>query len=69
MAVPKKRTSKSRKRIRRNVWKGNANLTALKAFSLAESISTGHSKCFYCTTNNEPSGSSKSTLINELNDS
>nr|QYB21570.1 ribosomal protein L32 [Halocarpus bidwillii] len=59
MAVPKKRTSKSRKRIRRNIWKGKAYRAAVKAFSLAESISTGCSKSFYCTTREEPSGSSK----------
>nr|QYB22459.1 ribosomal protein L32 [Saxegothaea conspicua]BBF91309.1 ribosomal protein L32 [Saxegothaea conspicua] len=59
MAVPKKRTSKSRKRIRRNIWKGKAYRAAVKAFSLAESISTGRSKSFYCTTKEEPSGSSK----------
>nr|QYB20738.1 ribosomal protein L32 [Acmopyle pancheri]QYB21324.1 ribosomal protein L32 [Falcatifolium taxoides] len=46
MAVPKKRTSKSRKRIRRNIWKGKAYRAAVKAFSLAESISTGRSKSF-----------------------
>nr|UCU07612.1 ribosomal protein L32 [Cycas sexseminifera] len=69
MAVPKKRISKSRKRIRKNVWKGKADQAAVKAFSLAESISTGRSKIFYCTTNDKPSGSSKSTSINESNDS
>nr|YP_009158477.1 ribosomal protein L32 [Dioon spinulosum]AFS64489.1 ribosomal protein L32 [Dioon spinulosum]BAR93683.1 ribosomal protein L32 [Dioon spinulosum]BDI62883.1 ribosomal protein L32 [Dioon spinulosum] len=69
MAVPKKRTSKSRKRIRRNVRKGKANQAAIKALSLAESISTGRSKVFYCSTSDEPSGSSKSTFINESNDS
>nr|YP_009020391.1 ribosomal protein L32 [Podocarpus lambertii]AHL24830.1 ribosomal protein L32 [Podocarpus lambertii] len=46
MAVPKKRTSKSRKRIRRNIWKGKAYRAAVKAFSLAESISTGRSNSF-----------------------
>nr|QYB22051.1 ribosomal protein L32 [Pherosphaera fitzgeraldii]BBF91065.1 ribosomal protein L32 [Pherosphaera fitzgeraldii] len=46
MAVPKKRTSKSRKRIRRNIWKGKAYRAAVKAFSLAESISTGRAKSF-----------------------
>nr|YP_009158564.1 ribosomal protein L32 [Lepidozamia peroffskyana]AFR59363.1 ribosomal protein L32 [Lepidozamia peroffskyana]BAR93770.1 ribosomal protein L32 [Lepidozamia peroffskyana] len=69
MAVPKKRTSKSRKRIRKNVWKGKASQAAIKALSLAESISTGRSKIFYCTTNDEPPGSSKSAFINESNDS
>nr|YP_009722153.1 ribosomal protein L32 [Araucaria bidwillii]ATL59104.1 ribosomal protein L32 [Araucaria bidwillii] len=59
MAVPKKRTSKSRKKIRRNIWKGKAYRAAVKAFSLAESISTGYSKSFYCTAKDEPSGSPK----------
>nr|ANP26162.1 ribosomal protein L32 [Tacca chantrieri] len=45
MAVPKKRTSVSKKRIRRNIWKKKrGDLAAGKAFSLAKSISTGHSK-------------------------
>nr|YP_009240181.1 ribosomal protein L32 [Sciadopitys verticillata]AMO00757.1 ribosomal protein L32 [Sciadopitys verticillata]BAW34600.1 ribosomal protein L32 [Sciadopitys verticillata]BCK60769.1 ribosomal protein L32 [Sciadopitys verticillata] len=59
MAVPKKRTSKSRKKIRKNVWKGKAYRAAVKAFSLAESISTGHSKSFYWIAKEDPSGSSK----------
>nr|YP_007474857.1 ribosomal protein L32 [Taxus mairei]YP_009388063.1 ribosomal protein L32 [Taxus baccata]YP_009500198.1 ribosomal protein L32 [Taxus fuana]YP_009576048.1 ribosomal protein L33 [Taxus wallichiana]YP_009578218.1 ribosomal protein L33 [Taxus phytonii]YP_009578300.1 ribosomal protein L33 [Taxus chinensis]YP_009578382.1 ribosomal protein L33 [Taxus contorta]YP_009578464.1 ribosomal protein L33 [Taxus cuspidata]YP_009578546.1 ribosomal protein L33 [Taxus canadensis]YP_009578710.1 ribosomal pro len=33
MAVPKKRTSKSKKKIRSNVWKGKAYRAAAKAFS------------------------------------
>nr|AYP34468.1 ribosomal protein L32 [Orchidantha maxillarioides] len=48
MAVPKKRTSRSKKRIRRNVWKKKGYLVAVKAFSLAKSISTaGCSKSFF----------------------
>nr|QYB21652.1 ribosomal protein L32 [Lagarostrobos franklinii]BBF90829.1 ribosomal protein L32 [Lagarostrobos franklinii] len=54
MAVPKKRTSKSRKRIRINIWKGKAYQAAVKAFSLAESISTGCSKSFYWATKDKP---------------
>nr|YP_007476096.1 ribosomal protein L32 [Dasypogon bromeliifolius]AEZ49327.1 ribosomal protein L32 [Dasypogon bromeliifolius]AGE93161.1 ribosomal protein L32 [Dasypogon bromeliifolius] len=50
MAVPKKRTSMSKKRIRRNFWKKKGYLAAVKAFSLAKSISTGHSKSFFCAT-------------------
>jgi large subunit ribosomal protein L32 len=38
MAVPKKRTSKSRKNARKAVWKRKANKQAEKAFSLAKSI-------------------------------
>nr|YP_009441568.1 50S ribosomal protein L32 [Apostasia wallichii]YP_009535703.1 ribosomal protein L32 [Apostasia shenzhenica]YP_009535723.1 ribosomal protein L32 [Apostasia shenzhenica]YP_009938586.1 50S ribosomal protein L32 [Apostasia ramifera]AYJ83718.1 ribosomal protein L32 [Apostasia shenzhenica]AYJ83739.1 ribosomal protein L32 [Apostasia shenzhenica]QGW13156.1 ribosomal protein L32 [Apostasia shenzhenica]QNU40280.1 50S ribosomal protein L32 [Apostasia ramifera]BBB03157.1 50S ribosomal protein L32 [A len=44
MAVPKKRISLSKKRIRRNLWKKKGYLAAIKAFSLAKSIATGHSK-------------------------
>nr|YP_010954423.1 ribosomal protein L32 [Terniopsis heterostaminata]WMV01973.1 ribosomal protein L32 [Terniopsis heterostaminata] len=47
MAVPKKRTSISKKRIRKNFWKQKAYWTALKAFSLAKSLSTGNSKSFF----------------------
>nr|YP_009539188.1 ribosomal protein L32 [Carpinus caroliniana]AYF56682.1 ribosomal protein L32 [Carpinus caroliniana] len=46
MAVPKKRTSISKKRIRKNIWKMEGYLVALKAFSLAKSLSTGNSKSF-----------------------
>nr|YP_009989772.1 ribosomal protein L32 [Molineria capitulata]QNN00421.1 ribosomal protein L32 [Molineria capitulata] len=47
MAVPKKRTSMSKKRIRRNIWKKRGYFAAVKAFSLAKSVSTGHSKSFF----------------------
>nr|YP_010941360.1 ribosomal protein L32 [Knorringia sibirica]WLS51049.1 ribosomal protein L32 [Knorringia sibirica] len=46
MAVPKKRTSISKKRIRKNIWKRKGYLAALKAFALAKSLSTGNSKSF-----------------------
>nr|YP_010834274.1 ribosomal protein L32 [Dioscorea biformifolia]WFP44620.1 ribosomal protein L32 [Dioscorea biformifolia] len=47
MAVPKKRTSISKKRIRRNIWNKRGYLAAGKAFSLAKSVSTRHSKSFF----------------------
>lgn len=47
MAVPKKRTSRSKKRIRKNIWKKKGSLAALKAFSLAKSFLTGNSKSFF----------------------
>nr|QXO04335.1 ribosomal protein L32 [Eucosia viridiflora] len=47
MAVPKKRTSMSKKHIRRNIWKKKGFLAAVKAFSLAKSVSTGQSKTFF----------------------
>nr|YP_010868896.1 ribosomal protein L32 [Vanilla somae]WGU45618.1 ribosomal protein L32 [Vanilla somae] len=46
MAVPKKRTSTSKKRIRRNIWKKKGSLAAVKAFSLAQSVYVGQSKSF-----------------------
>nr|YP_009772298.1 ribosomal protein L32 [Abrus precatorius]QIT03166.1 ribosomal protein L32 [Abrus precatorius]QJW34039.1 ribosomal protein L32 [Abrus pulchellus subsp. cantoniensis]BDI24326.1 ribosomal protein L32 [Abrus pulchellus subsp. mollis] len=48
MAVPKKRTSISKKIIRKNFWKKRGYWTTLKAFSLAQSIFTGNSKSFFC---------------------
>nr|YP_010587357.1 ribosomal protein L32 [Anomodon rugelii]WAB45875.1 ribosomal protein L32 [Anomodon rugelii] len=59
MAVPKKRTSKSKKKIRETIWKEKANQARLKAFSLAQSILTGRSKSFYYTTNEKNSKSSQ----------
>nr|YP_010834982.1 ribosomal protein L32 [Osbeckia octandra]WFQ82604.1 ribosomal protein L32 [Osbeckia octandra] len=47
MAVPKKRTSISKKHIRKNIWKIKAYFIALKALSLAKSISTDNSKSFF----------------------
>lgn len=47
MAVPKKRTSRLKKRIRKNIWKERGYRAALKAFSLAKSLSTGKSKSFF----------------------
>nr|YP_010473804.1 ribosomal protein L32 [Corydalis pseudoimpatiens]YP_010473813.1 ribosomal protein L32 [Corydalis pseudoimpatiens]UVH68017.1 ribosomal protein L32 [Corydalis pseudoimpatiens]UVH68026.1 ribosomal protein L32 [Corydalis pseudoimpatiens] len=48
MAVPKKRTSLSKKRIRKNLWKRKGYWAARKALSLAKSLSTGNAK--FCTT-------------------
>nr|YP_009230784.1 ribosomal protein L32 [Ionopsidium acaule]CRN13518.1 ribosomal protein L32 [Ionopsidium acaule] len=47
MAVPKKRTSISKKRIRKKIWKRKGYWTSLKAFSLGKSLSTGNSKSFF----------------------
>nr|YP_009433855.1 ribosomal protein L32 [Hypolytrum nemorum]ANP26069.1 ribosomal protein L32 [Hypolytrum nemorum]QIB72675.1 ribosomal protein L32 [Cyperus glomeratus]QIB72766.1 ribosomal protein L32 [Cyperus difformis]QIT06860.1 ribosomal protein L32 [Cyperus fuscus] len=46
MAVPKKRTSMSKKRIRRNIWRKKGYLTAVKVSSLAKSVYIGNSKSF-----------------------
>nr|BDW36443.1 ribosomal protein L32 [Barbula unguiculata] len=59
MAVPKKRTSKSKKKIRETIWKEKANKARIKAFSLAQSILTGRSKSFYYTINEENSESTQ----------
>nr|QTW43957.1 chloroplast ribosomal protein L32 [Euphorbia schimperi] len=45
-AVPKKRTSRMKKRIRKNVWKRKGAVAAKKAYSLAKSIYTGKSTSF-----------------------
>nr|AMB77521.1 ribosomal protein L32 [Styrax glaber]AMB77522.1 ribosomal protein L32 [Styrax glaber] len=47
MAVPKKRTSISKKHIRKNIWKRKGYWAALKAFSLGKSLSSGNSKSFF----------------------
>jgi large subunit ribosomal protein L32 len=65
MAVPKKRTSKSKTKIRRNIWKDKANKTALKAFSLAKSILTNRSKSFYYAINRKLLDSEESSSKNE----
>lgn len=65
MAVPKKRTSKSKTKIRRSIWKDKANTTALKAFSLAKSILTNHSKSFYYAINRKLVDPPESDLIGE----
>nr|YP_009708042.1 ribosomal protein L32 [Ardisia solanacea]QEV84154.1 ribosomal protein L32 [Ardisia solanacea] len=53
MAVPKKRTSISKKRIRKNIWKKRGYWAALKAFSLGKSLSTGQSKGFFVRQTNK----------------
>nr|YP_009426997.1 ribosomal protein L32 [Hypodematium crenatum]ASU95677.1 ribosomal protein L32 [Hypodematium crenatum] len=50
MAVPKKRTSRSKKRIRNRAWKTGPAEVASTAFSLAQSVLTGRSKSFYYIT-------------------
>ncbi|KAI3841370.1 hypothetical protein MKW92_048099 [Papaver armeniacum] len=51
LAVPKKRTSISKKRIRKNVWKRKGYQAALKAYSLAKSLSSWNSKSFFYSRN------------------
>nr|UDY70907.1 ribosomal protein L32 [Ulmus densa] len=47
MAVPKKRTSISKKKIRKNIWKRKGYWAALKVLSLEKSLSTKSSKSFF----------------------
>nr|YP_009696207.1 ribosomal protein L32 [Kissenia capensis]QEJ83036.1 ribosomal protein L32 [Kissenia capensis] len=53
MAVPKKRTSIAKKRIRKNIWKKKGYWAALKAFSLGKSLSSGNSKSFFIRQTNK----------------
>nr|USS62224.1 ribosomal protein L32 [Styrax hemsleyanus] len=53
MAVPKKRTSISKKHIRKNIWKRKGYWAALKAFSLGKSLSNGNSKSFFVRQTNK----------------
>ena len=53
MAVPKKRTSKSKKNTRKAVWKKKADKTAKKALSLAKSVLRGKSTSFIYTLTEE----------------
>jgi large subunit ribosomal protein L32 len=46
MAVPKKRTSKSKTRSRKAQWYRKAHFASLKAISLGKSIATGNSNSF-----------------------
>lgn len=53
MAVPKKRTSKSKSRSRKANWKRKAYFSSQKALSLAKSLLTGKSNNFiYINSNN-----------------
>ena len=65
MAVPKKRTSKSKTKIRRNIWTDKANKMALQAFSLAKSILTNRSKSFYYVVDRKSADSLQSDSSND----
>lgn len=49
MAVPKKKTSKSKRDQRRATWRRKAAVEAQKALSLGKSILSGRSKFVYPT--------------------
>jgi len=60
MAVPKKRTSRSKKNSRRATWINKANMQAQKAFSLANSVLKGKDTSFiYSLETNEKSQASE----------
>lgn len=46
MAVPKKKTSKSKRDKRKATWKNKAAVAAQKALSLGKSVLTGRSESF-----------------------
>lgn len=50
MAVPKKKTSKSKRDQRKATWKRKAALQAQRALSIGKSILTGRAKGFYYPT-------------------
>lgn len=53
MAVPKKKTSKSKRDKRRATWRHKAAIQAQKALSLGKSILTGRSNFVYPTAEEE----------------
>ena len=53
MAVPKKKTSKSKRDKRKATWKGKARLQAQKALSIGKSILTGRAQGFVYPTDEE----------------
>lgn len=53
MAVPKKRTSKSKSKSRKAQWKRKAYIQSKKSMSLAKSLLTGRSTSFIYINNNE----------------
>jgi large subunit ribosomal protein L32 len=53
MAVPKKKTSKSKRDKRRATWRHKAAVEAKKALSLGKSILTGRSTFVYPTAEDE----------------
>ncbi|CAI5948390.1 unnamed protein product [Closterium sp. NIES-53] len=61
MAVPKKRTSRTKTKVRRAVWKAQARDEALKALSLAKSVLTGRSKSFIYVQNEKKNAAEEGT--------
>ncbi len=61
MAVPKKHTSRSKKKIRKTIWRKKANQAGVKALSMAWYILTGRSNSFCSATISKSSKSSASS--------
>jgi large subunit ribosomal protein L32 len=53
MAVPKKKTSKSKRDSRKATWKRKAALQAQRALSLGKSVLTGRARGFVYPTKDE----------------
>ncbi|TAE55125.1 MAG: 50S ribosomal protein L32 [Nostocales cyanobacterium] len=53
MAVPKKKTSKSKRDKRRATWRSKATMEAQKALSLGKSILSGRSNFIYPSSEEE----------------
>lgn len=53
MAVPKKKTSKSKRDKRKATWKRKAEVQAQRALSLGKSVLTGRSNSFYYPTDED----------------
>ena len=51
--MPKKKTSRTKSKVRRAVWKAQARGEALKALSLAKSVLTGRSRSFLYVQNSD----------------
>ncbi|CAI5486985.1 unnamed protein product [Closterium sp. Naga37s-1] len=61
LLVPKKRTSRTKTKVRRAVWKAQARDEALKALSLAKSVLTGRSKSFIYVQNEKKNAAEEGT--------
>ena len=59
MAAPKKRTSKTRKNLRKAQWKAQASIEAKKAFATAKMVLKSLAKTQEITSNSDFSDSSK----------
>nr|YP_009111580.1 ribosomal protein L32 [Erodium gruinum]YP_009111619.1 ribosomal protein L32 [Erodium gruinum]AHH80591.1 ribosomal protein L32 [Erodium gruinum]AHH80630.1 ribosomal protein L32 [Erodium gruinum] len=54
MALPKKRRSNSKQKIRKNIWKAQASSAALKSISFGKSLLLSDFFCMLFSTSNLP---------------